>query len=60
VARTESSSRTFVKFGSAMIRNRTALAEDNLVFREQRALFQECENKAKRTTATDRYIFRKV
>lgn len=48
------------KFGSALIRNRIALAAENLFLRKQLALFREREKKAKRTTAVDRYIFARL
>lgn len=43
-------------FCAALLRNRTALAAENVFLRKQLALFQEREKKPKRTSATDRFV----
>jgi putative transposase len=49
-----------VKFCAAGLRNRTALAAENLFLRKQLALFKEREKKAAPTTAADRFVFSKL
>ena len=45
-----------VDFCAAGLRNRTALAAENLFLRKQLALFQEREKKAAATAAADRFV----
>ena len=47
-------------FCAALFRSHTALAAENLFLRKQLALFQELEQKAKATTAADRFVFSKL
>jgi putative transposase len=49
-----------LSFCAALLRNRTALAAENLFLRKQLALFQEREKKPKRTSATDRFVLAKL
>jgi putative transposase len=47
-------------FCTALFRSRKALAAENLFLRKQLALFQECDKRARSTTAADRFVFSKV
>ena len=49
-----------LSFCAALLRNRTALATENLFLRKQLALFQEREKKPKRTSATDRFVLAEI
>jgi hypothetical protein len=49
-----------VSFCTALFRNRTALAAENVFLRKQLALFQEREKRARPTTAGDRFVFAKL
>lgn len=49
-----------VEFVCRLLRNRTALVAENLFLRKQLALFQERKERARQTTAADRFIFAKL
>ena len=49
-----------VNFCAAGLRDRTALAAENLFLRKQLALFQEREKKAVPSTAADRFVLSKL
>jgi putative transposase len=46
-----------LSFCAALVRNRTALAAENLFLRKQLALFQEREKRPRLMTAADRFVF---
>jgi putative transposase len=49
-----------VSLCAALVRNRTALAAENLFLRKQLALFQEREKRPRPTTAADRFAFARL
>ena len=49
-----------IRFGCGLLRNRTVLLAENLFLRKQLVLFQEREERARQTTAADRFIFAKL
>jgi hypothetical protein len=49
-----------IGFACGLLRNRTALVAENLFLRKQLALFLEREERARQTTAADRFIFAKL
>src|SRR5436190_21663754 len=49
-----------IGFACGLLRNRTAIVAENLFLRKQLVLFQERKEKARQTTAADRFIFAKL
>jgi putative transposase len=49
-----------IAFACGLLRSRTALVAENLFLRKQLGLFQERKEKARQTTAADRFIFAKL
>jgi hypothetical protein len=49
-----------IGFALGLLRSRTALVTENLFLRKQLVLFQERNQRARKTTAADRFIFAKL